>query len=371
VPKKIVYILSEINRSVAFEWVVKNLDQQKITLSFILINCTNSHIEKFLKEEGIKTQSLRFKAKWEIPISILKVVFILLKIRPQIVHTHLRDASLIGQIAAWITRIEKRIYTRHHSTFHQKYFPKAVWLDRLNNYLATNIVAISGVVQQAILNEGGDPKKITKAYYGFDFSDFGNVTDSRIRGLRKKYAIREGVYPIIGVISRYINWKGHQYMLPAFKEVLRVYPNALLIIANASGSYRNEIKEILADIPKENILEISFEKDLFALYKLFDVFVHCPIDESIEAFGQVYVEALAAKIPSVFTLSGIANEFIVNGENGLVVPHQKTLEIANAIKLLLENETLRQTLINNGVESVKQFSVLRFINELELLYKIK
>ena len=75
-PKKIVYILSEINRSVAFEWVVKNLDQQKITLSFILINCTNSHIEKFLKEEGIKTQSLRFKSKWEIPISILKVVFI-------------------------------------------------------------------------------------------------------------------------------------------------------------------------------------------------------------------------------------------------------------------------------------------------------
>src|SRR5256885_4070776 len=42
--------------------------------------------------------------------------------------------------------------------------------------------------------------------------------------------------------------------------------------------------------------------------KLLDVFVHAPIAPQVEAFGQVYVEAMAAGVPSVITRAGIRSE---------------------------------------------------------------
>ena len=65
--------------------------------------------------------------------------------------------------------------------------------------------------------------------------------------------------------------------------------------------------------------EIVYETDMPALYKTFDVFVHVPVEPHFESFGQVYVEAMASGIPSVFTLAGAATEFVRDGENALVV----------------------------------------------------
>ena len=368
--KKITYVLSDLNRSVAFEWVVQNLNKHKIELTFILVNCPNSHIEFFLKNEGVKTYTISYHSKFGMLLSIFSIVRLFLIIQPHIIHTHLRDASFIGQIGGRIVGIKRRIYTRHHSTFHQKYFPKAVWLDKLNNYLATDIVAISGVVKDAIIREGGDENKILKAYHGFDFKDFNLVTIERIESLKEKYLIEDNQYPVIGVISRYIEWKGHQFILPAFKSLLKQYPKALLIIANAKGPYRKVIESQLESIPPENLIEITFEKDLFALYKLFDVFVHCPVDKDIEAFGQIYVESLASGVPSVFALSGIANEFIEHGENALLVPNQNSEKIKESIEELIQNKELSEKISKNGMESVKGFSVSKFISELEELYEV-
>ncbi len=43
--------------------------------------------------------------------------------------------------------------------------------------------------------------------------------------------------------------------------------------------------------------------------------MHVTIGKHYEAFGQIYVEALAAGIPSVFTLTGIAPEIIEHEHN--------------------------------------------------------
>ena len=118
----------------------------------------------------------------------------------------------------------------------------------------------------------------------------------------------------------------------------------------------------------EEAFEISFEPNLFALYKLFDVFIHVPINKEIEAFGQTYVEALAASVPSVFTLSGIASEFVENKNNSLVVDYKNSEQIHDSIIQILVNKKLRETLIQNGRKSVEQFKLEIFIKKLEQLY---
>jgi glycosyltransferase involved in cell wall biosynthesis len=99
------------------------------------------------------------------------------------------------------------------------------------------------------------------------------------------------------------------------------------------------------------------------------VYVHTPINAEVEAYGQTYVEALAAGIPSVFTLSGVANEFIEHKKNALIVPFQDVEAIKKAIFEILENNTLRQQLIKQGKQDVKHlFQLHTMIEKLNNLY---
>ena len=162
--------------------------------------------------------------------------------------------------------------------------------------------------------------------------------------------------------------KGIQYTIEAFKKLLKKFPDALLILANAYGAYKGEIMHKLKSIPEENYRIIPFEKDLFSLYRLFDVFVHVPINKNIEAFGQTYVEALASGVPSVFTLSGIAREFVRHKQNAMVVPFRDSESIYCAITEILQNVAIRENIVKNGFVSVNRFSLDNMIEKLERLY---
>jgi glycosyltransferase involved in cell wall biosynthesis len=104
------------------------------------------------------------------------------------------------------------------------------------------------------------------------------------------------------------------------------------------------------------------------LYKLFDIFVHTPIDEHSEAFGQVYIEAMAAGVPLICTISGIAHNLIQDKKNALVVPYKNSDKIFEAILTLLNDKTLRENLINQAKQDVVPFSLEKKINRLKELY---
>jgi glycosyltransferase involved in cell wall biosynthesis len=367
--KKITYILSNVHKSVAFEWIVQNIDLEKIDLQFILLNEFDTELEQILIASGIKVNRVYLKHKTNIPTALVKVIFLLVKNRPNVIHAHLFEGSLIGLFAGWLLRIRKRIYTRHHSDFHHDFFPHAVKYDKLCNFLATDIIAISHIVHEVLLaKELVNETKIKMIHHGFKLEQFNHVDPLEIQSLKSKYQIGE-FYPIVGVVSRYTEWKGIQFIIPAFKRLLLEYPNAKLVLANAQGDYEIEIKKMLQEIPSKNYLEIKFESNLFALFKLFDVFVHVPYDKYFEAFGQVYIEALSASIPSIFTLSGIATEFIIHDVNAKVVAFRNSDEIYSALRVILEDEVIRNRIVKNGFEIVNEkFQIHKMIAQLEKLY---
>jgi len=177
-------------------------------------------------------------------------------------------------------------------------------------------------------------------------------------------------FPIIGIVARYMHWKGIHYIIPAFKELLKTYPDALLVLAGSgSGDYAAEIKELLKELPTKNYKETGFIDDLFSLYQLFDVFVHTPIDERLEAFGQIYIEAFVSKTPSIFTKSGIATEIAIHEENALIVDFKNAEQITSSMIRLIENQDLRQKLVNNGANSIDdRFQLDTMINSFTKLY---
>ncbi|MCE3278819.1 MAG: glycosyltransferase family 4 protein [Bacteroidetes bacterium] len=367
--KEVTYIISSINKALSFEWIVEHLDNKSFSLHFILLNKGNTELEKFLTEKKIAVDRIEYRGKKDMPLAIIKTIQILKKRKTKIVHTHLFDANIVGLLSAWICRVPKRIYTRHHSNYHHIYFPKAVKYDKLSNFLSTDIVAISQVVKKVLVtDEKVSPDKIHLIHHGFLLDKFYIVNKNEIQELKKKYN-PDSCHPVIGVISRYIELKGIQYIIQAFKELLTLHPNARLILANAGGSYQNEIKKLLSEIPSKNVCEIVFEPNIYALYHLFDIYVHAPVGSDLEAFGQTYIEALAAGIPSIFTLSGIANEFIINNQNAVVVPYKNSQEIFKAIEFLLNNPEAAAKISVRGKNDVKEtFELKKMILSLEKLY---
>jgi glycosyltransferase involved in cell wall biosynthesis len=365
--RKIVYIVSDIDKSLSFEWLVQRL-KKHWNLSFILIGPAQSQLSLFLAEESIPyceisdTQFSTWVSKW------LKIFGLLLSLRPDVVHTHLWRANLLGLSASWILRIKKRIYTRHHALVHYREFKKGRTGDLLCNFWATSIIAISKNIQNILVErDKADVQKIEVIHHGFDLNYFKEVADNRVQSLKSKYQLGEFEL-IVGVIARYQEWKGIQYIIPAFKKMLNDYPQSHLVLANANGGFKSQIQTALNSLPKGKFTEISFESDLAALYKIFTIYIHTPVDSESEAFGQTYVEALAAGIPSVFTLSGIATEFITHEKNALVAEFVDSDSIFVSMKRMLSDETLRQRLITNGRESVEKFSLERMVIALENLY---
>lgn len=365
----VIVLISNVDKAVGFEWLAERIDRDRFDLSFVLFNEKPSHLGCFLAEKGVRFEEFAFTGKKDIPRLLFKTLQVFRRWKPDVIHTHLFAANLIGQTAGRILGIRKRIYTRHSSNENRRYHGKQRY-DHYVNRLVTHIVSISENVSRVLVaEESVPPSKIRLLHHGFDLDEFDKVSESRIAALRKIYN-PAAKRPVIGVIARYSHWKGIQFVIHAFKRLLEKHPNALLLLANAKrGDYAAEINELLSALPPEAFVEIEFEHDLYALYKLFDVYVHTPIDAELEAFGQTYVEALAAGVPSVFTLSGVAPEFIEHERNALIVDFEDSDQIYNAVTRLLDDEILRGRLTENGKSDIRpMFAIETMIERLESIY---
>jgi glycosyltransferase involved in cell wall biosynthesis len=367
---KLVYIISDIDKALAFEWIATFLDKEKFDLSFVLLNSGHSHLEHFLRSNRLSCLTIKCRGKKDWIRSWWKLYRHLRDINPDVVHCHLLQANIIGLSAAKAAGISQRIYTRHHSALHHVYHRKGIIWDKIANSQATDIIAISGMVRKVLRDwEQAAASKIHTIPHGFLLDFFEHVEKERITKIREKYNVPAGA-TVIGVVSRFTEWKGVQYIIPAFKKLLELDGEAVLMLYNATGDYAEVILELLQSLPQGNYRVITFESDISAAFHAMDAFIHVPVDEYQEAFGQIYIEALASGTPSVFTLSGIAPDFIKDEYNALVVPFRDSEAIFHALKKLLYTYSVKEQLRLNGPKSVRrQFDLKIMIDKLSALYE--
>lgn len=369
----VLQIISDTNKSLAFEILANGFPKNNLGVYYILIQNKDTEFSKFLAESGVNYSIVYYEKKRNVIGVFFSVCKVIRKIKPSIVHTHLRMASLVGLLAAKVMAVPHRLHTRHHSTLNFDYYPSGVKYDKLINSMSTHIISISSVVSNVLVTrEGVNPKKISVIHHGLNLNEFIDVPKERVGALKAKYGINNISGPIVGVISRYIELKGIQYIVPAFEKYKKEFPNAHLILANAIGDYSTEIQTILrSSLKPTDYTEIKFENDLYAFYQLFDYFIHVPVSKDVEAFGQTYIECLASGVPSIVTLSGIANEIIIDDFNAIVVPYCSSNAIFEALIELKEKKEKRLRLVRNGIESVQEFSADKYVqNHINLYQKL-
>lgn len=350
---KICYIISDIDKAVYFEQTALALRNNGLDVAYILINCTNKHLHLFLTENGFDVFTIEAGQLIKSRKAIQECKAILKQRTPKIVHCHLAQANWIGLWAARLAKIPTRVYTRHSGVPLQLNWKEKV-IDRIQNRLATRIISISKNIDDLLKKQGVDEKKRCIIHHGFQIERFTHPDSTETNRIKNQYNPKNQS-PNIGVIARWMEWKGIHYVIDAFSTLLNEYPQARLYLFGASDNadFSEEIQKKLQQIPARNYCIVPFEQNVYDLYQLFDVYVHVPVNPHCEAFGQTYVEALAAGIPSVFTLSGVAREFVKHEENALVVPFENSQAIFESIVRMIREPKFAETLSERGKKDVK------------------
>jgi len=106
---------------------------------------------------------------------------------------------------------------------------------------------------------------------------------------------------------------------------------------------------------------------LSPLFKILDVSI---LPSTQEGFGLSILESQANNVPVVASSIGGITEIIKHRENGILFKSGDHFELYQAIRLLLEDARLRQKIVENAKQQIKEkFSLQRMTLQVEAVYK--
>ncbi len=187
-------------------------------------------------------------------------------------------------------------------------------------------------------------------------SDVLNTSDVQKLNFRQKFNIPSDA-KIVLFLSR-LNWKkGLDTLIPAFAEVVKKEPKAVLVLAGPDeNDYAKNLKSQISNLKindKVLFTGMLIGEDKIAAYRESDVFV---LPSYSENFGMVVIEAMFYELPVVITKGvGISGEVEKAGA-GIVVD-KDVIQLTSAILKILNNPALAKKIGEAGKKLVeKEFS---------------
>ena len=201
-------------------------------------------------------------------------------------------------------------------------------------------------IAQFVLN-GVDPEKFSHKDGPKIFRDH-NFTDAL-------------VYSFIGAIE---HRKGMQIVVRAFPGVLRVIPNAWLVVAG-TGPDEKELEEAIESSGvKHRIIRVPWLDDagVHGLMNISDVFVYpgIPYKGWVEQFGFAMLEASLMELPVIGTNVGSTPQAVIHDQTGILVQPDNVQEVTDAMIKLGTDQPLRQQLGKAG----RKYIAETFSNEI-------
>jgi glycosyltransferase involved in cell wall biosynthesis len=281
--------------------------------------------------------------------------------RVDLLNTHSSLDSWVG-LLAWLTlgRSLRLVRTRHLSTQVSPNWPTR----RL--YLAPAAVITTGRgISELLHRRLGVPRERLHAIpTGVSLPDFAPRPPDPI--LAARLGLPAGFF-IFGAISVLRSWKGHLYLLEAFKELREEGLTAKLLIVG-DGPYRPVIEaKIQALGLREDVLLAGHQDAVPECLALMDAFVLASYAH--EGVPQALLQALAMGKPVVATQTGGIPEVIAPEETGLLVPPRDSRALARAMSRLAGDAALREAISRRGPLLVaSRYSLEQMADALEALY---
>ena len=366
----VLFCLSHINKSLQWLWYAEELQKRGITQIYVIIDIKSGqvYLADDLRALGIDVFLLNHSGRGSYVKNIRSVISFIKKYKPDIVHTSLPLGNVYGQMAASLCGMKQRITTCENVSWaHDFKNRKHNIIDRFTFSRAKKIIATSAIALNYLQkNWSFDKSKLLEIHHGLKPEDY-NVSEERVEALRHKTAISRNDFNV-GIIARFEFWKGHEYIVEA-ANILKDEPRIKFYIFGSKTSYYDEVMKRIGELGlQDKIIYGGFVEDTSALYQLFDVHLHVPINEHVETGGITIIEAMMAARPQILTRSGYAWQVSKHMHNSYIVPFQDSDAVADAILWMKDNPGQAKKLAAQAKEDAAAFSVKKKADEHLKLY---
>jgi glycosyltransferase involved in cell wall biosynthesis len=287
-------------------------------------------------------------------ISLLKMLLVLITVRPDVIHSYTPKAGLIAMLAGFICRIPVRVHTFTGLIFPTSFGFKRrilIWIDRLICFCATTVIPEGLGVKKDLLTYKITTKDLniigSGNIAGVDTKYFDKKqVESEAAALKQKLMI-DGETFVFCFVGRFTLDKGVLELYQAFEQL--PFNTCLLLVGSQDDRLplSESLQTALNSHPR--IIQIGWVDDIRPALAISDVFV---LPSFREGFPNTPLQAGSMELPSIVTNVNGCNEIIQNDINGWVVELRNSQELANAMKKALHLDKYK--LIVMGKESRRQ-----------------
>ena len=359
---KIIFLVNHLNIGGITSYILTLASGLKKKGHSVFIASSGGELLPKLNDLGVIYIPIPIKTKNELSLQILVSAFKLKRIikdnKIDILHSQSRTTQVLGCLLHEFTGI-KHISTCHG--FFKRRFSRKIlpcWGDK--------IIAISEQVEEHLRTDFKvSSDRISLINNGIDVDKFKPVSSSRKQEIKLRLGLKPG--PVIGILARLSDVKGHKYLIEAMKMVLAFSPDAKLLIAG-EGKLEKELRKLTERLNiRDSVIFVPEVLDTRDILSAIDIFVMPSLKEGL---GLALMEAMSSGLSVIGSAVGGIKTLIKDGENGLLVNPGDPSGIAKAVIDLLSDSDKAARLGANARRFIaEEFSEDKMILKTEELYQ--
>jgi glycosyltransferase involved in cell wall biosynthesis len=317
-------------------------------------------------------------------ITVWKIFRLLLRERPDIVHTHTAKAGSVGRVAGffyrWLTpgtlvgrpRQCKFVHTYHGHVFHSYYgrgrTRMFLAIERLLARLITDRLIVVSEQQGAEIGNDfrvGRKGQIKVIPLGLDLQVFANHSSRRAK-FRDELGI-DGETILVGIVGRLTEIKNHRMFLNSIARLPAEDRRSMRFVIIGDGSSRQQLEEQAQALGlATDVIFAGGRKDPEYFYPALDIVALTSLNEGTPL---TLIEAMANARPVVATSVGGVVDLLKDGR-GICVPSGDEAAFASALSRLAADRELQRELGARGLEFVERmYPKERLIEDIKKLYE--
>lgn len=359
---RVVHIIDRLPPDGAERLLVDVLKNRSDKFNFTVICLVEGgSLVKELEEIGVPVIIMGKCSKYDIKI-LFKLILLLRKIKPIVVHTHLFTADTWGRVAAFLSHVPCIINTVHSTNTWKGAIHRII--DQILSLVSNKIIACSDEVAVVLKKSFKiSNNKIIVISNGIDLNRFEIINSIKINEIDK---FSNDILKI-AIIGRLHPAKGHFDLVKAITILSKTYSNFHVFLIG-----EGELKESINSECNINNINglVSFlgqRSDIPQILSKIDIFV---MPSHWEGLPMALLEAMAMSKAIVATKVGGIPDVIKDGENGLLINKSDYKELASKIEQLLLNKELRLKLGNEAKNTILKYYTAKNVSfQYENLYK--
>jgi glycosyltransferase involved in cell wall biosynthesis len=300
--------------------------------------------------------------------TVRRLVALMRRVRPDIVHTHTAKAGAVGRAAARLAGVPHLVHTFHGHVLRGYFSPAKTAVYRaIEASLARRtdrLLAVTPRVRDELVALGvGRREQYQIVPLGFDLAPL--LASERRRGeLRAELGV--GDAPLVGIVARLVPIKAHDVFLATARLVHARVPAARFLVVG-DGELRAALeRDVDAAGLREAVRFLGWRGDIDRLYADLDVVV---LTSRNEGSPVALIEAMAAGVPVVSTEVGGVADVVAHDTTGLLAPMDDAARLADHVVALLSDPAAARAMGQRGRARVRDtYGADRLVRDIETLY---